>query len=216
MPSTVAPLADASGEASLALDLEAASRLAPWVAVPTDCRPSPLHTPRLMPNAPREYRSGTHQGIDFYCQRGSPVRAVLDGRIVVAVGDYRDPSPADRAAVLETAAALGATPAYTLVMLYGNHVVVDHGIIDDVGHVVSLYAHLDALAAPVRVGKAVKAGELVGRIGNTGTSSAAAGNRSQGAHLHWEIHVDGRFLGAGLSEFDTRTVYAALFEDTSG
>ncbi len=135
---------------------------------------------------------------------------------MVAVGDYRDPSPADRAAVLGTAAALGTTPAYTLVMLYGNHVVVDHGIVDGVGHVVSLYAHLDARAPSVRVGKAIRAGEPVGRIGNTGTSSAAAGNRSRGARLHWEIHVDGRFLGAGLSEPDTRAIYAALFEYTDG
>ena len=216
MPSTAAPLADASGEASFAQDLDTAKRLAPSVAVPTDCHPPPLHTPRLMPNASRSYRSGTHQGLDFYCPRGSPAQAALDGRIVVAVGDYRDPSPADRAAVLGTAAALGATPAYTLVMLYGNYVVVDHGIIDGVGHVVSIYAHLDALAPPVRVGKAIKAGEPVGRIGNTGTSAAAVGDFSRGTHLHWEIHVDGRYLGAGLSESDTRAVYAALFEDASG
>ena len=96
---------------------------------------------------------GTHQGVDFGCPRlGQPAVAALAGRVVMAAGDFEDPSPQARSRLLDTASALGATPAYTLVMLYGNYVAVDHGIIGGVGHVMSLYAHLDELDAGIRPG----------------------------------------------------------------
>ena len=38
----------------------------------------------LLPNAPRAYRHGTHRGIDFYVNWGTPVRAVADGVITVS------------------------------------------------------------------------------------------------------------------------------------
>lgn len=59
---------------------------------------------------------------------------------------------------------------------YGYHVLLDHG-----DGTKSLYAHSSALA--VRAGQQVKAGELLGRVGNTGNS--------YGPHLHLEIHVNG-------------------------
>ena len=54
---------------------------------------------------------------------------------------------------------------------YGNYIVIDHGTW------CSLYAQLQALE--VKVGQRVKTGEVVGHMGNTGTSN--------GAHLHFEI-----------------------------
>lgn len=54
---------------------------------------------------------------------------------------------------------------------YGNYVVIDHGTW------CSLYAHLQALE--VRVAQIVKTGEIIGHMGNTGTST--------GVHLHFEI-----------------------------
>jgi len=195
----------------------AAERLAADIVVPSDCRPAPLDRASALPNAPRPYRSGTHQGIDFGCPaRGHPAVAALAGRVVVAVGDFEDPSPLERNQLLDTASAIGATPPYTLVMLYGNHVAVDHGIIDGVGHVVSLYAHLDGLEPGIRPGLTVEAGQPLGTIGNSGTRAGAAGAVHDQLHLHWELHIDGQFLGIGLSHDDTRTVYAALFGNVSG
>ena len=194
--------------------LDTARRLAPELVLPVDCRPPPLDSPSLMPNAPRDYRSGTHRGVDLFCPRGHPIRAALDGHVVVAVGDYRDASPADLNDVLAIAAALGATPTFTSVMLNGNYVVVDHGIIDGVGHAASLYAHLEAVAPALRVGQPVRAGNVLGRVGNAGTTSAAAGNTNRSVHVHWELHINGRHLGEGLSRSDTRAVYAALFNDS--
>jgi murein DD-endopeptidase MepM/ murein hydrolase activator NlpD len=50
------------------------------------------------------------------------------------------------------------------------------------GHVKVLYCHL--LAALVSPGETVVTGQLLGRVGSTGLST--------GAHLHFEVQVDGR------------------------
>jgi murein DD-endopeptidase MepM/ murein hydrolase activator NlpD len=60
---------------------------------------------------------------------------------------------------------------------YGNQVVIDHG-----GGVASAYNHLSVIAVPV--GAQMRAGQLVGQVGSTGMST--------GAHLHFEIRLDGR------------------------
>ncbi|MHB1133609.1 MAG: M23 family metallopeptidase [Chloroflexota bacterium] len=59
---------------------------------------------------------------------------------------------------------------------YGTHIVLDHGY-----GVQTLYAHLSAMA--VEPGQRVARGEPIGAVGNTGYSF--------GAHLHFEVHVDG-------------------------
>lgn len=60
---------------------------------------------------------------------------------------------------------------------YGIHVVIQHGF----GYE-SLYAHMSKQA--VRTGQKVKRGELIGYVGNTGSSTSA--------HLHYEVIKDGR------------------------
>ena len=195
---------------SFECSLDVASRLSPMIVRPADC-PIPLGSPDWLPNASRRfYREGVHQGVDFACISRS-VRAALGGRVVVAVGDYITPSSQDLDAVLATTFEVGATPPYTLIMLYGNYVVIDHGIFDGVGHVVSIYAHLEALDSDIRIGQMVEAGQVLGVMGNSGTVQEAAGLYDQGHHLHWELHVNGQFLGAGLSTGQTQQVYAALF-----
>ena len=212
--STVAPLVKPYGDGPLPYEqaLDAAKRLAPELVLPADCGPPPLDNPGRLPNSAREYRYGTHQGVDLFCPRGHPVKAALEGRVVLAVGNYQDASASQLDDLLAIARALRATPPYTLLTLYGNYVVVDHGIIDSVGHVVSIYAHLEALDPAIRVGQQVKAGDPLGPVGNTGTTFAAAGSTSQGLQLHWELHINGRYLGEGLSKSETRTIYTALLK----
>lgn len=200
-----------SAPLSFEQSLDVASRLATSLVPPSDC-PVPVESPDLMPNAPRDsYRAGIHQGVDFACF-GRTVRAVLDGRVVVAVGDYTTPPLPDLEAVLATTYELGATPPYILIMLYGNYVVIDHGMIDGVGHVASLYVHLDALDPDIKIGGAITAGQPLGVMGSTGTVQAAAGVTPLGYHLHWELHINGHYLAQGLSIAETEEVYRALFQ----
>ena len=60
---------------------------------------------------------------------------------------------------------------------YGNYVIIDHGY----GYK-TLYAHMKKYI--VRKGQKVKRGEVIGYVGNTGTSVAP--------HLHYEVIKDNR------------------------
>lgn len=64
---------------------------------------------------------------------------------------------------------------------YGVHVWIDHEI--DGKAVSSHYAHMQYGSLKVKSGQQVKVGDIVGKTGNTG--------RSYGAHLHFEIEVNG-------------------------
>lgn len=59
---------------------------------------------------------------------------------------------------------------------FGNYIIIDHGY----GYE-TLYGHLSRFN--VRAGQAVKRGDIIGFIGNTGTSTAP--------HLHYEVHKNG-------------------------
>ena len=195
--------------------LAVAAALAPHTIFPSECN-SPLANPDLMPNAPRAYRSGIHQGVDFQCfSLGRSAVAALDGRVVLAVGNYQDPDSDDRDELLGIAERLRATPPFTLLNLYGNFVVIDHGVFPYFGHVVTISAHLHEVDPGIRVGERIQAGQRVGEIGNRGTHAAANGDFYVDPHLHWEIHIDNLYLGAGLSAGQTREVYTTLFSEAS-
>jgi murein DD-endopeptidase MepM/ murein hydrolase activator NlpD len=62
---------------------------------------------------------------------------------------------------------------------YGNWVRLGHA-----GKITTVYGHLSRFAPGLKVGEPVLRGELIGFVGNTG--------RSTGAHLHYEIEINGR------------------------
>ncbi|WP_223170759.1 M23 family metallopeptidase [Microbacterium sp. NIBRBAC000506063] len=64
---------------------------------------------------------------------------------------------------------------------YGVHVYIDH-VIDGM-NVTSHYAHMQYGSLEVTAGQEVKVGDVLGKVGNTG--------RSYGAHLHFEILING-------------------------
>ncbi len=132
--------------------------------------------------------------------RALPLRRPTDGDAgLSSLYGYRT-DPFTRALALHTGvdlraehgAAARAAAAGTVVAAeysggYGNMVEVDHG------HGISTrYAHLSAVG--VAPGQGVAAGQIVGRVGSTGRSTAP--------HLHYETRIDGepvdpaRFLRA--------------------
>ncbi|MBI3680712.1 MAG: M23 family metallopeptidase [Acidobacteria bacterium] len=89
-----------------------------------------------------------HLGFDLAVTANTPVAAANDGKVIHA-------------------APLG---------IYGNTIVVDHGLA-----LQSIYAHLSRMQ--VKPGDAVKKGQIIGRSGSTGMAG--------GDHLHFSMQVDG-------------------------
>ena len=161
------------------------------VALPTD--------PALMPNAPRDFRAGWHEGIDFPAERGTPVHAVASGTVVRIDHDFMDWSREEEEIALYAAVELGYTPSSTLDRIRGRQVWVDHG-----NGIVSRYAHLDDVAK-LQVGAKVEAGTVVGFVGSTGYPEG-------GPHLHLEIRLGSSYLGDGLSGQALASAVTSAFE----
>lgn len=97
-----------------------------------------------------------HSGIDISASYGSAVVSSRAGEVILVSNKYQGRNTGGSG--------------------YGNYIVVDHG-----DGFCSLYAHLKQTL--VSVGQQVDAGEKIGLVGSTGTST--------GPHLHYEIFYNG-------------------------
>lgn len=175
-----------------------ADMLTEAMALPITTCNLPWGVPDLNVGAPREYRSGTHNGLDFNCGTiDHRITAAADGEVLFVVNDYVNPTVEDRNAVLRNAEAASDTPFWTLAMLYGNFAVVAHDIGPTSDRVITIYAHLSEIDPNIVTGRIISQGELIGFAGNTGTSTAAGGTNDthSSVHLHWELHVNDRAVG---------------------
>ena len=171
----------------------------------------------LLPNAGREYRSGTHEGIDFSVPLNGPVTAVYDGIVIRSNPQHSDVDIDTYNALLATSEGLGKTPAdiYHFILL-GKSIVIDHGYsITSKFRTISVYAHLSSIPEGIVPATRVDKGMLIGFSGNTGTSDGALRNE-RGAHLHWEMHFDdtsGRyFLGQNIPSQYLQSNIELLFD----
>lgn len=98
--------------------------------------------------------STQHEGTDFAPGEGAPVQAIADGVV-------REVISSDTG--------------------LGMHVVIEHLIDGEL--ITSTYAHMQFGSVPLAVGQSVGVGDLVGLVGNTGSST--------GPHLHLEIRLGG-------------------------
>jgi murein DD-endopeptidase MepM/ murein hydrolase activator NlpD len=166
-----------------------------------------------LPGAPRPYRNGTHQGIDYYdgfsgvpIRAGTAVLAAAEGRVVRIDHDYRELTPEQHAAFRRLSAQAPDTPAEALDRFRGRQVWLEHR-----GRVVTRYAHLESVENELTVGDRVYAGQPIGTAGNSGTSQAAAGSAGE-VHLHFEIWLNGFYLGEGLPPDDIRHILRGILE----
>jgi murein DD-endopeptidase MepM/ murein hydrolase activator NlpD len=166
----------------------------------------------LMPNAPRDYRGGTHEGVDFYTvdnctavPQGTPVLAAKDGVVVRADHEYHALT-SEELATANAAIAEGRANDFEVIDLFrGRQVWIDHG-----KGIVTRYAHLDGIPPEIREGMSVAQGTVVAFVGDSGTPESI-GVPGQESHLHWELRAGESFLGAGLPPADVRAIYEALF-----
>jgi murein DD-endopeptidase MepM/ murein hydrolase activator NlpD len=116
------------------------------------------------PYGPRA--SGFHYGSDIPVPIGTPVKAMADGVIDNVAYNYKPPTvPGKRG------------------QGWGHYVVIRH-----TDGSKTLYAHFDA-RSPLAVGQPVRAGDTIGRSGNSGGSS--------GPHLHIEYAPNGQIYKRG-------------------
>jgi murein DD-endopeptidase MepM/ murein hydrolase activator NlpD len=164
---------------------------------------------QLMPNAPRTYRKGTHEGVDMYdvdncasIARGTPVMAAKAGVVVRADLNYVSPTATQMQALLADPNTDASLDAFR-----GRQVWVK---LDDDGYYVNRYAHLDGVAPGITVGTRVQAGQVIAYVGETGTPESISNPGSE-YHLHFEMRVGNSYLGAGLPPAEVRRLYTTLF-----
>ena len=166
----------------------------------------------LMPNAPREYRDGIHQGIDFYggdncvsIVQGTPVRAAKAGRVIRAILNYHDLTWDELQALNERLAQGEANDPDILDAFRGRQVWVDHG-----GGLVTRYAHLEGIAPGINIGVTVEAGQELGYVGESGTPESLTAPGTE-YHLHFELWAGDHYLGQGLPPDEVRALYVKAF-----
>jgi hypothetical protein len=107
---------------------------------------------------------GDESDVHNYNDYGADVLAVANGKVVSVLNNLDDQVPGR----------LPEPSSITIETVDGNHVVLDLG-----GGRFAFYAHLQKNSIKVRPGDAVKKGAVLGKLGNTGNTSAP--------HLHFHI-----------------------------
>jgi murein DD-endopeptidase MepM/ murein hydrolase activator NlpD len=158
-----------------------------------------------MPGAPRHYRLGVHEGIDFYgstvgvaVDRSTRVRAVESGVVIRALVDYERLTATQAEEWSNLCRSLGYTPPEVLDGYRGMQVWIDHG-----DGLVSRYAHLSAIEPGISEGTSVTKGQVIGTVGNSGTP-ASLRSESAEVHLHLELWVNGHYVGQFLRPVEAR------------
>ena len=166
----------------------------------------------LMPGAPREYRQGVHEGIDFYdgescafVDLDTVVLAAKAGTVIRADHEYEELTAELAAEINAEIEETGSTSDATLDLLRGRQVWIDHG-----DGMVTRYAHLGGVAADIEVGSQIGQGQLIAYVDESGSIDAIDAPGSQ-IHLHFEIRAGGGYLGEGLEAAGVRQLYQQAF-----
>jgi murein DD-endopeptidase MepM/ murein hydrolase activator NlpD len=167
------------------------------------------------PNAPRTYRGGSHAGIDIYKYHGdssydplpitreTPIYAAGAGIVIKADTAYSVPDISDWN---RRSAYYRSHPTTFMKRSFGGREVwIDHR-----NGIVTVYDHLSRIDRSLRVGSRVSRGERIGWAGNSGLSGEAE-RKDYGIHLHFEIWVDGCYLGFGMTPPEVRKYVNWIF-----
>ena len=168
--------------------------------------------PNQMPNAPRDYRYGVHEGVDFFTDFACvdvpvnlPALASKSGRVIRADQQFRPLTQTEIDGLLARSEAQGYTDTSALDRFRGRQVWIEHG-----DGIITRYSHLNGIPPEIVTGVNVERGQVIAYIGDSGTPESVS-NPGFEIHLHFEIRVGDTFLGAGLSVEETYAVYQDAF-----
>ena len=151
-----------------------------------------------MPGAPRHYRLGIHEGVDFYWTTGTQVRAVADGVVIRANHDYLPPSSEQIRQWRDESWALGITSPSALDGFRGQQLWVQHE-----NGTISRYVHLSGIEPNVVEGTQVQRGQIIAQVGNSGSPGSLISG-TEDAHLHFELWLNEHYLGQFLRPIEVR------------
>jgi murein DD-endopeptidase MepM/ murein hydrolase activator NlpD len=167
------------------------------------------------PGSARQYRGGEHAGLDILnyhdnetyqpiaISKDTPVLAAKDGLIIRADWDY---VPMTVNEWRNQSDYYQKNPCTFVKRSFGGiQIWIDH---ED--GIVTTYNHLSKIGDNIKTGVRVKKGERIGWAGNSGTLGEAEG-KNYGVHLHFEIWVDGYYLGEGMNIKDIKQYFSWIF-----
>ena len=128
-------------------------------AMPVNPVPSGDWSGDDFPNYAPPYQNDEHYGRDLKAPRGTPIVSATAGKVIHVVSN-RHPDNNDRQNHNH----------------FGNHVIIE--LFDGTK---IIYAHMQNVPLPVKVGDIVRPGDLIGYVGSSGNSD--------GNHLHMEVQV---------------------------
>lgn len=172
----------------------------------------PAH-PGVYPGARRLYRFGIHKGVDFFNDPGCGTRISMNtkvyaadsGKIVRADTNFVNMTASRYISVLHECNQERNCSDKNEDLLRGCQVWIDHG-----HGLITRYAHLNGVKEGLSVGQKVERGTLIGYVGVTGTSDSVF-PKTKHPHLHFEIWLDNKYLGFGLTPSETLSLYEDIF-----
>lgn len=167
----------------------------------------------VYPGARRLYRYGVHEGLDLFNDRthiaiNTPVIAAGAGKIVRADANFVDMNKGTFNRVMSDCVNEHRTSDKNEDLFRGCQVWIDHG-----DNMITRYAHLNKINPKIKLGQSVKPGDLIGFVGVSGTGQNLPG-RTKYPHLHFEIWLDGKYLGYGLTPAETVGIFEDIFESS--
>ena len=163
-----------------------------------------------LPNAPRTYRNGVHQGLDYYDTTGKTVVVAARGKVIRVDHGYVEMTIEEYNEVILLSQKAPITPEELLDKLRGRQVWVEHE-----NGVITRYCHLSAILPELQVGDIVQQGQAIATVGSSGTLGNIElknTNPSIAPHLHFEIWHENVFLGKDRPSTEVRKIYSGILD----
>jgi murein DD-endopeptidase MepM/ murein hydrolase activator NlpD len=165
----------------------------------------PRH-PGVYPGARRLYRYGVHEGTDFFdVPMNKTAHAAGSGKITRADANFVDMNEKQLNKIMNDCLREHRTSDANEDLFRGCQVWIDHG-----KGLSTKYAHLNKINPKLKVDQTVSRGDLIGYVGVSGTGQNLPGHAKY-PHLHFEVWLDGHYLGYGFTPQETIGIYEDIF-----